>query len=193
MAERLEIAAALREFALLLGLKGENRFKARAYDRAAEAVERYPLGRGEQVDDFDALIRDKRLTEIPGVGASIASVIDELARTGSAKQLDALRTEIPRGIIELSKLEGLTDQRIQRLVKELGVDTLEKLEAELSAGRVKGLKGFGEKAEQKIRGSLARYLEGRGRVPVLEAWELAERIKALVALDPAVREVEIAG
>lgn len=189
MAERVEIAGALRELALLLGLKGENRFKARAYDRAADALERFP----SELDDFDTLVRNKRLTEIPGVGASIASVIDEVARTGSAKQLDALRAEIPRGIIELSKIDGLTDQRIQRLVNELGVDSLEKLESALSVGRVKLLKGFGEKTEQKIRDALARYHEGRGRLPVLEAWEVAERLKARVAIDPAVREVEIAG
>src|SRR5437763_1750589 len=95
--DRFVIASMLREVALLQSLKGENRFKVRAYERAAEALERF-------AGDLAALVEEQRLEEIEGVGKSIASVIEELFRQGCSRMLDKLREEVPRGIVELSKL-----------------------------------------------------------------------------------------
>lgn len=186
MADRLEIAGSLRELSLLMGLKGENRFKSRAYERAAEALEKLD-------QNFDTLLREKRLTEIDGVGDSIASMIDELAETGTAVYLDRLKNEIPLGLIELSKLDGMSEQRLQRLHKELGIDSLDKLEAAISAGAIRTMKGFGPKTELKLRDALAKYTAGKDKLPIFEVMDVAERMRTRTILDPAVSACEVAG
>lgn len=186
MADRLEIAASLRQLALLMGLKGENRFKSRAYERAADALEKLD-------QNFDTLLREKKLTEISGVGDSIASMIEELAETGTAVALDRLKNEIPLGLIELSKLDGMSEQRLQRLHKELGIDSLNKLEAAISAGAIRGLKGFGPKTELKLRDALGKYAAGKDKLPIFEVMDVAERMRTRTILDAAVSACELAG
>ena len=60
MQDRFAVAADLRKIARLLRIKGENLFKAQAYERAASALENLE-------GDFDALVKAGRLQDIPGV------------------------------------------------------------------------------------------------------------------------------
>ena len=55
-----QLRSALREHALLLGLKGDSRFKVRAYERAAESLEAF-------AEDLAAYVAQNRLTEIEGI------------------------------------------------------------------------------------------------------------------------------
>src|SRR5918999_6019469 len=105
MNDRFHIAAALREIGRLLELKGENPFKARAYERVARALEQLQ-------GDLDALVRERRLTAIPGVGSALAAVIEEIHRTGRSALLEQLRQELPPGALELSAIPGLTLKKI---------------------------------------------------------------------------------
>jgi DNA polymerase (family X) len=83
-----EVARALREIGLLLEVEGGNRFRARAYARAARAVE--ALG-----DSLETLVAEGGLTRVPGIGSTLAGTIDELVRTGRCAQLERLRRELP--------------------------------------------------------------------------------------------------
>src|SRR5262245_7833967 len=78
------IPRALREIALLLEREGGNRYRARAYERAARALE--ALGGG-----IDTLVAEGRLTQVPGIGTALAATIEELARTGRSSTLERLR------------------------------------------------------------------------------------------------------
>jgi len=50
-----------RDIARILEIKGENTFRIRAYERAAQAIEN--LG-----EDVGRVAREGRLTDIPGIG-----------------------------------------------------------------------------------------------------------------------------
>ena len=102
MLDKSQIAAALREIALLLPLKGDNPFKARAYDRGADAVEAIP-----DTIDLGELVDGQRLTEIENLGAALASKIAELYLTGRCAYLEKLRAELPAGLLELSRVPNL--------------------------------------------------------------------------------------
>jgi DNA polymerase (family 10) len=82
------VADALREIGLLLEREGDNRFRARAYDRAARAVE--ALG-----ESLGALVAEGRLTQVPGIGTTLAATIEELVRTGRSATLERLRQGRP--------------------------------------------------------------------------------------------------
>ncbi len=143
MHDKFAIANALRETGTLLSLKGENAFKARAYLSGARALESAQL-------DIRLLIEEERLTELPGIGASLAAYIIELYNTGETKLLSALREQLPQGVLELSRVEGLTLKRIEILHNELGIKTLDQLEQACHEGRVREIKGFGLRTEKAL-------------------------------------------
>jgi DNA polymerase (family X) len=80
------IAALLREFAQRTAAGGGNRYRSKAYKRAADSVATLPIL-------LEQLIAERRLREIPGVGDGIAEVIATLHKTGSHPALEALRQE----------------------------------------------------------------------------------------------------
>lgn len=186
MLDRFTIAESLRELALLLSLKGENKFKVRAYERGAEALEKLE-------DRLDELVREDRLTEVPDIGKSIASITRELYQTGSSRELEQLRAEIPRGVVELTKVEGLGDQKIRALHKELGVDSVESLKHALETGVVLSVKGFGPKTVDRMREAIDRYEREAGHLRLLDALETGERILRHVKREPATVRAEFAG
>ena len=111
MTDRLAVAAALREIALLLQMKGGSPHRWRAYDKGARALE--SLER-----DLMAMTRAGQLTEIPGIGPGLARTITELVETGRSPQLDELRGQLPPGVVELATVLSLP--KIQAVHDALG-------------------------------------------------------------------------
>jgi len=142
--DKFAISAALQEISSLLELKsGVSRFKAHAYQTGARAI-------AAVAGDIGRLIQDNRLTSIPGIGNALASQIKQLHSTGSCSVLEGLRKEFPPGIIELSGLPGLSIAKIAKLHEELGVTSIVELQAAAEAGRVRNVKGFGAKTQQRL-------------------------------------------
>jgi len=181
----LEVAAILHEVADLLEIKGV-RFKPHAYRRAAMAIETLP-------EDVADVAREGRLGDIPGVGRGIAEKIEEIVKTGRLAYLESLRRELPAGVQELIRIEGIGPKKATVLTRDLGIRSIDDLEAAAKAGRIRDLPGFGEKTEQNIlagirmsRTAKERYLLGY-ILPI--AREIEERLRGLAA----VRQVSLAG
>jgi len=117
-ADRLAVAAALREIGLLLEVKGGNPYRARAYKRGASAVEALAA-------DLTKLVAEDRLTQVPGIGAALAAQIAELHRTGRSSMLERLRAELPPGILDLVRVPNLSVERVAALHRALGIAELE--------------------------------------------------------------------
>jgi DNA polymerase (family X) len=151
-----EIAALLREYAELTQITGGDVFRVRNYEKAARSVR----GWGEDLGELDL----KALREIPGVGASIAAKIAEFRETGSIGALEELRSRIPPGVLELTKVPGLGPKRALQLNRDLGVESVDDLAAAITEGRLDGLAGFGAKSEERIGNGIEVYRQGRERV-----------------------------
>src|ERR1700678_1367891 len=151
-----EIAALLREYAELTQITGGDVFRVRNYEKAARSVR----GWGEDLGELDL----KALREIPGVGASIAAKIAEFRETGSIGALEELRSRIPPGVLELTKVPGLGPKRALQLNRDLGVESVDDLAAAITDGRLDGLAGFGAKSEERIGNGIEVYRQGRERV-----------------------------
>ena len=117
MKNRFKIGVELRAIARLLTIKGDNPFKAQAYLRAASALENFD-------GDLDALIKEQRLKEIPGVGNALAATIEEIYRTGECWMLQQLREGMPPGVVELSEVPGLSLKKIVALSEALGTENI---------------------------------------------------------------------
>lgn len=184
--DKFAIAAALQEIGALLEVKGGEYFKARAYKRGARAVSEL----GEDVGD---LVRENRLTFVSGIGYAIAKQIEELYTTGKSSFLEKLRAQLPRGIVELSSVRGMTVQKVERLQQELGITTIEQLKAAAEQGRLREVKGFTEKTEQRILEAIEASRKSDRRIHIHYALRAGERILEYLATSRTFVEGEIAG
>src|SRR5690242_16037070 len=124
---KFQIVAALKEIAQLLKLESSDPYRTRAYSKAAQAIADFG-------GDLAEMVNQKRLTEISGIGQSLAGVIEELFRTGRSSLLEKLRAEVPPGALALGQLSGLNLKKIQTLNKALGIASIEELKEAIEAG-----------------------------------------------------------
>src|SRR5947207_1745301 len=125
---------------MLLEITGENRFRARAYESGARALE-------ELREDLGALVDGRRLTEVRGIGPALAAQIAELWATGRSSQLERLRAEVPPGSLELMQVPNLGFKKVVALHAALGISSIAELKAACEAGRLREVRGFGAKTE----------------------------------------------
>lgn len=190
---RLAIARALAETADLLALTGREPFRARAYERGARVLERLTD------TDLERLVAGARLTTLAGIGQGLAAVIADLARDGRSETLEQVRGALPAGARELARIPNLGLRKIQALQAALGVESVEALRAAAEAGRIRTVKGFGEKTERRILESIraldtaAAEPPAPSRVLLPHALEIAERVLAHLRAIPGVTEAEAAG
>ena len=186
-ADRLTIARALREMAELLAASGQEPFKARAYLRGAEVLERLDA-------DLGTLVDARRLTTLPGIGSALAAMITELYQTGRSRTLEEQRQRVPPFVLELSRIPRLGLDKIAVLHDKLGVQTIEDLEAACLAGRVKTIKGMGEKTEQRILEAIRRLREPEAQRALLpEALAVADSMRAFLGKAAGAASAEVAG
>jgi DNA polymerase (family 10) len=184
VADKFEVARALREIALLLEVDGANPFKVKAYERGARAV-------SVLREDVTELARANRLTEVPGIGANLAATIAEIATTGKSQQLEKLKSRLPPGILELAPVLSL--QKVKTLHEALGISTLDDLRAAAESGRLRGVKGFGVKTEQKVLEAIRRVGERVEETLLYEATREAEGVLEHLRASPAVEAAEVGG
>lgn len=151
-----EIAELLDRFARLLEIGGENPFRVRAYQRAAEAIRHHP-------DPVSALAESGRLHEIAGVGEGIAGIIKEFITTGTVQALNELERRVPPTLLEVTAVPGVGPKTAARLSKELGIVDLAGLEAAVAEGRIRSLPGMSAKIEAKIAAGIAALRRRTGR------------------------------
>src|SRR5215471_3363155 len=144
-----QVAEVLVNIATLLELKGENPFKSRAYTNAARALEGV-------AEPLDKLVAENRLADIKGIGESIQKKIVELVNTGKLAYYDELKAETPPGLVAMLDIPGLGPKKIKAIHDELGIETVEALEAASKDGKIANLKGFGAKTAQNILDGIAR-------------------------------------
>lgn len=182
--EPATIAALLRELAVYYELE-DDRHRAFAYDRAAKAV--------EAANGLHRLIEEGRLEELPGVGASIARVVAELARRGEVPVLERMRAKWPAIVIELAQLPKVGVLKARKIYQAHAPTNLEAVAAMCKAGSLRELPGFGKISEQRILQAIEdRRLQG-ARMLLLDAESHAASLAHHLRGDPAAQKVELCG
>lgn len=183
-----QLASHFRELADLLELAGENPFKIRAYRGAVRTLRTETRAMTDRLAEAE-----EDLTALPGIGKELAAKIAELVETGRLQALDKARSALPEGLPALLRLEGLGPKKVRRLYDELGIDSLESLEQAINDGKIRQLKGFGEKSEQAIQQALMQRPQGPERFLRSQATELLTPLLAALRATPGVVQVEPAG
>lgn len=168
-----EVETLLREYADLLAITGGDAFKIRAYEKAARAV----AGHHEDLSTLDP----RQLRAIPGVGKSIADKIAEYLEHGTVAAFEQARAATPDGVRALMDIPNLGPKKAALLHKELGIASVDELVAAIEQHRLRPLKGFGPKTEEKILHGIELMRASGGRVLLDVATELAEEIVAALS------------
>jgi DNA polymerase (family X) len=182
-----EVAQLFDRVADMLSIRGDQIHRVLAYRRAAESVA--DLGR-----DINQVYAAGELTDIPGIGKTLAEKIEEMLTTGRLEFYERLAKEIPPSLVEMLRVEGLGPKRVKQIYDSLGVATLAELSAAAESGKLRDLPGLGAKSEAKLVmaiAALARH--GDDRMPLGEAWPLAQEILAALAELPGVGQTAVAG
>lgn len=148
------IAARFDEVAALLEQQGANFFRIGAWQRAAAMLRSLAL----PVDEITEREGLSGLTALPTVGETLARAVRDLVTTGRLPMLDRLRGEVDPEAL-LRTVPGIGRGLARRLHEELGVATLEELEAAAHDGRLERLPGFGGKRLAGIRDALGARLD----------------------------------
>ena len=115
-----EIASKLLLIGELLEITGDNVFKIRAFNRAADTIER--------MSNPAAMMSEDELNLVPGIGSAIAKKVREIVETGTCNELEELRAKVPPSLLELLKLEGVGPKTIAVLWKKMNIQSMEDLE-----------------------------------------------------------------
>ena len=182
--ERLAVAIVLREIGQLLGLEGRDAHRARAYGRAARAIEAL-------AGDLRQMAAGDQLTSVPGIGTRLARTIVEILDTGTCALLERLRAHYPPGAAELATV--LTVPRIRALHAALGIASLAQLREACESGAVRTVGGFGAATERRILAAIDAGATRGGAVLLPEAEAQAERFLAYLRRAPVVTRAEVAG
>jgi DNA polymerase (family X) len=167
----LDIAKVFEDIADLLELKGENIFKIRAYQRVARTIENLPVA-------VENLVAEDRLSEIPGVGEAITKKITELVTTGHLGYYEELKAQFPEGISILLDVAGIGPKTALLLSKELGIKTLDELEAAIGSGKVASLPRMGNKVAENILHHIQVLKRKDQRIPIGQALPVVDGIIA---------------
>jgi DNA polymerase (family 10) len=183
------LVALFREMAELSVLDegSPNAFRVRAYENAVEAISSH---RG----DLEAL-SEKELTAIDGIGPSTAKKIREFFQGGKIAKLEELRRKYPPDFVALGKIPGLGPKTLLRLRSDLGVLNLDDLKAALEGQKLRDVRGFGAKMEEKVLHAIDR-LGAAGkekRTPIAAAMPIARELMATLEALPAVERVQYCG
>jgi DNA polymerase (family X) len=181
-----ELARIFNEIGDMLEILGEVVYKAVAYRRVADAVERYP-------DDVAALFLRGEPPKIAGAGEALTAKLAELAETGRLAYHERLRAQVPDGLLEMLRVPGVGPRTVRLLHETLRIDSLDALRAAAETGGLRHVKGLSERTEQNILEGIERIGRKSTRLLIHDADALIADLVARLRDVRGVRRIEPAG
>jgi DNA polymerase (family 10) len=181
-----EIADIFERVATLLEIKGEIIHRVLSYRRAGETIRELPR-------DLHAIAAEGTLTDIPGIGDTLAAKINEMLETGKLEFYEKLTKEIPAGLVDIVHINGVGPKKAKLFWKELNITTIPDLEAAARGGKLRDLAGMGTKSEQKIIEGIESLGRQTGRTPLGVALPAAQAILDKLLTIPGALEGAVAG
>ena len=181
-----QVARRFDRMADLMEIQGDNSFRVNSFRRVARTL-------NDATESVKTLTDEDRLTDLPGIGKGTADRIKEFLATGSISDLVELERSVPKGLPDLLAIPGMGPKKVMLVHQQLGVTNFDDLKSAIESGKLAKLPGLGAASAKKIAEGIA-FLERSGdRIPLGQAWTIAEAFAERVAKLPDVRKVELAG
>ena len=184
--KNLEVSQIFRDIANILEIKGENPFRIRAYERAAQNIE----GLTENIEDF---IKEERLTQISGIGKYLADRIKEFVKTGKIKIYEDLKRSIPAGLLDLLNIPSVGPKTAKLLYEKLKIKGVADLEKAIKNNKLQGIFGIKEKTIENILKGIGVLKRGKERMTLAQAIQVADEFLNALKKLPDTKTVSVAG
>ena len=188
-----EISHILRSMAATYLLTDANRFRIIAYEKAADAIE-------QLTRELKDIWQEGRLSDIPGIGASIGSHLNEYFKTGKSKHFDSVLKQIPKTVFILMDVPTIGPKKAFRLVNALNLmnftTAIADLEKACFDNKVAKLDSFGEKSQSDILEAIKLYrqkLSKTVRMPLPYAFSLVNEVIKYLKKHEQVKRVDALG
>lgn len=181
-----EISEVFRNIGNLLQIKGDDSFRARIYDRAAETID------GLSVDLHD-LAEAGELQSIPGIGNAIEQKIIEMLETGQCRFYDNLIQEMGVEALDLIAIRGVGVKTAGRFYQELGVKSLSDLREAIDTDRLGQMQRMGAKTIASIDEGLQFLEKQREMRPLRQILPIADAVFNALSVNSNIKRVEFTG
>ncbi len=151
-----------------------DKWGAIAYRRVAASIAKLS-------EDIVVYYERGTLRSIDGVGSAIEKKIIQFIESGEIEKHQEMLSKYPVDFANLRKIQGLGSKTIAVLYRELGIKNIEDLKGAIEAHRIRDLKGFTEKTEDKLRRGIEIVSRVSGRKLLASAYDyvhgLAEELE----------------
>ena len=186
MSSNRAIAAHLERIAQAIDLSNPDSGRSRTYYSTARRID-------SSNRDFAALAEAGELTDVSGIGPSLARTVGEFVRGGTSRRFDELFQQIPTGAWQLLAVRGLGARTVGRILRDLGISDLDELRAACHDGRLTQLPGIGSRKVAQILAEIERISAARGLFSLGSALAAAHQEAARLAALEGVTAVLLAG
>ncbi len=147
-----QIAEALSSIAALLESQNANPYRIQAYRNAARGIL-------ELHEPAAEIIRRGEILPVPGLGRRLHFRIAELIHTGTMTFYnDLFMQSLPPAVRRLMAVEHVGPRSAIRLYEELGINTPEQLWWAAHQQRIRKLRGFGVRSEERLKMAAGKLL-----------------------------------
>jgi DNA polymerase (family X) len=182
------IAQIFMEISQMMDLLGMDSFRSSAHARAARSIASLSF-------DLEPIAGERaKLMEIEGIGAKMADKIVEFCKTGKVSEHEELTKQVPPGLGEMLRIDGLGPKTARAIWQCTGAENLEQLAKVIEDGSILQVPRLGAKAVEKIKKSLQECRQPQEqRLWIGRAMPIAEMICDTLAKVPGVEQVAYAG
>lgn len=163
-----QIASLLREVAAVFDIKDKDFFRSRAYRNAADSLDNLE----ESLSQFS---KHSKLTDIPGIGETLARHLQELIDTGKVKHFQTELKRVPQGMFALMAIRGIGPKTAFKIATKFALKDRQKAVSKfkilLKNHKLRSLPGFAEKLEQKLAVSLDNNFQKKTRILISDAFQ----------------------
>jgi len=184
--KNLEISAIFREIADILEIKGDNPFRIRAYERAAQNIESLP-------EDIENYIKLDKLKDIPGIGKDLAAKITEYVKSGRIKAYQELKKTVPAGLLDLLDIPSVGPKTAKLLYEKLKINDISDLEEAIKQNKLQGIFGVKDKTIENITKGIEVLRRGKERMTLAQAVEVADEFVGALKESRQVTSISVAG
>jgi len=180
-----EIAAMFETMADVMEIQGENAFRVNSYRKVARVL-------SDLTEDVEAVAREGRLTDIPGIGKSSAQKISQYTDTGRMEAYEKLLKGFPEDALELLRIPGMGPKTVAKLMGK-GIESLGALEEAVTSGKIEDIEGIRAKTVENIKKGIALVKSSKGRTLLGDAFPLAHEIIDELKAKAGLKAAEPAG
>ena len=184
--DKNSIVKTLEEISIMLELKSENPFKIRAYQNAANALEKSEIDIGKNTQASDLL-------KIKGIGRSLADHIKTLASDEKLDFYEQLKESVTPELLEMLKVHSLGPKKVKFLFNNLNISSISDLEKAINENKLADLPNFGKKTQENILKGINSIKTFKEFYLFADVINLAESIVSKLKLNKNIERASVAG